>query len=212
MKSQLERIRPRPYYLGMISLVLVITLLVAALPGSSASAVKCKFKYQVQAGDTLAYIGFLYTVSWLKIAEANDLTPPYTITVGQVLCIPEGKEPTTDTTTTTTGDDTKKGPQLSAVPGVGSILVTVENFAAKTVYNVRVFPDNWSVSYKLGHFRTNKEGDFSDFFNLPSYVPVTPEMIVCVKNVWTDATSCVRVKNEFYSTWLSITCPPKEGR
>lgn len=48
--------------------------------------------YVVQRGDTLARIGSNFGVSWVEIAEANDLQPPYRIYPGQVLIIPVGSE------------------------------------------------------------------------------------------------------------------------
>ena len=44
--------------------------------------------YTVQAGDTLAGIGETLGISWLKIAEVNDIEEPYALEVGQVLNLP----------------------------------------------------------------------------------------------------------------------------
>lgn len=44
--------------------------------------------YLVKSGDTLYSIGKAAGIDWLKIAEANNLSEPYTLKVGQVLVIP----------------------------------------------------------------------------------------------------------------------------
>jgi cytoskeletal protein RodZ len=44
--------------------------------------------YTVASGDTLASIGAKLGVEWQKIAEANGLTEPYDLQIGQVLKIP----------------------------------------------------------------------------------------------------------------------------
>ena len=201
-----KQIHPK---LVLLSVVLLLTLLVSALPQMPAAAVTCKFKHTVEAGDTIHYLANLYSVSWEEIAEANDLLPPYTITVGQVLCIPGGTEPAT----TNKDKDTDKEPKLDVVPQLSHVYVSVENFAPKTSYFVRIFARNMDVSYKIGVFTTNKEGDFADWFNIPSYVPRSADMGVCVKNAWTDAVSCVKY-DEPYSEGgilIPISCD-KEGR
>lgn len=191
MMNKRKQTRFNVFSVGMVCLFLALVLVMAAVPTSSASAQKCKYKHTVEAGDTLIYIASLYQVDWRDIVDANSLGPPYVISVGQKLCIPYGEKPSE----TTTGTGAKKGeePELTVVPGIGHLLVSVENFSKLTVYYVRIFPQNFPVSYKVGHFKTNKEGDFTGYLNLPSYVPRKSQMTVCVKNVWTDATSCVKV-------------------
>jgi len=94
------------------------------------------------------------------------MQPPYTVVPGQVLCIPEGDK------SASTTPASKKGaqPVLSGKSGLSQVLVSVENFPKKTSYYVRIYPANRPVSYRLGVFTTNKEGDFTDWFNIPNYV------------------------------------------
>lgn len=49
-----------------------------------------QFTHTVQRGETLFLISLRYGVPWPAIAEANNLTPPYVIYVGQTLVIPGG--------------------------------------------------------------------------------------------------------------------------
>ena len=46
--------------------------------------------YTVRSGDCLSVIGARLGVSWQSIAQANGITPPYTIYPGQVIVIPGG--------------------------------------------------------------------------------------------------------------------------
>jgi len=213
MRIDQERTRSSRYALAGIRVILVFALVLMMLPTSTALAVTCKFKHTVQAGETLIYLGYIYQINWYAIAEANNIGAPYVLTVGQRLCIPGGVKPSDTTGTGTTGSKSKAEATLSVVPGVGHILLSVENFPKKTPYFVRIFPRGNPVSYKIGHFITNKEGDFTDWMLVPSYVPRSQQMTVCVKNMWTDATSCVTVDDVFTQlTWFSGSSCPKNAK
>lgn len=207
MVSDQKRIALRPAAV-MLVLALIVTLLLSALPTMNAAAVTCKYKHTVVAGDTITYIGQLYLVDWLEIAKANNLSAPYALQVGQVLCIPYGTEPEA---TKTTKDG--KTPTLDVVASFDHIFIAVENFAAKTPYYVRMHARSTSLTYRIGNFTTNKEGDWSGWFKVPNYMPRTPEMTVCVKNTWTDAVSCNKYDDPVaISAIYSGKRCPKEGR
>ena len=193
----------------LICITLVLTLMLSAFPQSRAAAVTCKYKHKVQQGETLSYIANLYGISWTLIADANNMSAPYSVTPGQVLCIPASAQ-NPDLT-----PNPKKGPKpvLQVQSGLNEVLVSVENFPKRTSYYVRVTPSGWQVSYRLGVFTTNKEGDFTDWFNLPRFISRTSMMTVCVKNVWTDAASCVKYPDLIYHfPKINIIHTPKDGR
>jgi len=48
--------------------------------------------YKVEAGDTLYAIGIKLGVDWNEIAKINDIEPPYSLSTGQELKIPEGNK------------------------------------------------------------------------------------------------------------------------
>jgi hypothetical protein len=99
------------------------------------------------------------------------------------------------------------------VAGQNELLVSVENFAKKTSYYVRISPASDRVIYRLGQFTTNKDGDFTDWFRVPYYVKRTPQMTLCLKNVWTDKVSCVKYDDIFvYYPFIRPNCGPKEPR
>ena len=200
--------KSRNTFTAVMMVVLTLTLLAGLLPQSSAGAVTCKFKHKVSQGETLIYIANLYAVGWEKVADANNLQPPYTLIEAQVLCIPEGEKPAG-----TTNDNDKNPPVLQVVPGQNKILVSVENFGKKTSYFIRVSPADWDTTYKIGYFTTNKEGDFTKWFRMPYTIKRSPQMTLCVKNAWTDAASCVRYDDIFvYYPFIRGRCAPKEGR
>jgi LysM repeat protein len=72
----------------LLSAVLILSLLGASAP-QPVLAAKCAATHFVKAGDTLAKISDYYDVPVKDIAAANNLTQPYTISIGQALCIPE---------------------------------------------------------------------------------------------------------------------------
>ena len=51
--------------------------------GSGESSAKSKGHYTVQSGDTLYSIAFRYGLDYKKLANANNIAPPYTIFVNQ---------------------------------------------------------------------------------------------------------------------------------
>ena len=193
----------------ILCLTLLLTLALSVFPQTQAAAVTCKYKHKVLQGETLSYIANLYGTSWIKIADANSMQPPYTVIPGQVLCIPEGDKNASTTPVS------KKGakPVLQVSSGIADVLVSVENFPKRTSYYVRVYPSDRAVSYRLGVFTTNKEGDFTDWFKLPRFVRRTSTMTLCVKNVWTDAASCLKYPDIIYHfPYIHIEHSPKEGR
>jgi len=201
--------RSRPFFTRLLIIGLVITIIAAVAPSSSALAQKCKFKHEVEPGDTLIYLGTLYQIDWRDIADSNNVKEPYVLVEGTVLCIPGGVSPGTQPTTT----EEEGGPKFWVVPSVGHVLVSVENFPKKISYYVRIFPRSAGVAYRIGHFTTNKEGDYTGWFNVPFFVPRLADMAVCIKNVWTDAVSCAKYEDPYIPLIQTIrrTCK-KNGK
>jgi LysM repeat protein len=181
--------------LGMISFFLIVTMIMAAIPLTSASAVVCKYRHTVQAGENLEYIGQLYNVNYLEIAKANNLTDPYTLMVGEKLCIPGGSDPTIQP------DADKDKASFVGYANLGHVYIEIKNFPKLTNYYVRLqTPQGLDITKLIGqreyfgdtrlNFRTDKNGDFAGWFKVPMDMARYPNMEVCVKNVLTDALSC----------------------
>ena len=205
-----QQARSSRVFARVVGAALILALLVAVMPTSNALALKCKFKHTVKAGETVISIADLYGVDWLDIVEANDLSAPYVLAIGQKLCIPGGTKPSDIPTGSA---DKKKEAVLAAIPGIGHFLISVENFAPKAVYYVRMTPRGVGITYRIGHFKTNKEGDFTAWMPVPGYVPRSVEMTVCVKNAITDAVSCITVPDIYLGlNWFSGSTCNKDVR
>jgi len=196
----------------MLSIALVAALLAAATP-QSASAQKCKFTHKVKAGESLIIIANLYQTDWLEIAEANDLKEPYALTVGQKLCIPDGVAPgSDDTVTAVEGAE----PTLEGMAAMMHVLVLVENFPKNKVYNVRVGdgPNGslQSTFFKVGRLKTDKNGKFEGYFRLPVDLHVQKELVVCLKDPFTDATYCSDYENPYNYIMKTYYSCAKPGR
>ncbi|MFT5196939.1 MAG: LysM repeat protein [Cellvibrionaceae bacterium] len=82
--------------------------------------------YIVQAGDSLSEIALEYSgVSWLDIAQANDIVNPNVIYVGQVLRIPDGASNTAEIAPTATPVANTSNGQSSYVVQAGDNLYRV---------------------------------------------------------------------------------------
>lgn len=73
----------------LLALVLMFSAMgVAAQPAQASGG--CRAYHWVSYGQTLAWIGRYYNVSWPYLASVNGIPRPYTIYPGQRLCIPSG--------------------------------------------------------------------------------------------------------------------------
>ena len=185
-----------------ISMLIVLSFIMMALP-QPALAAKCKIKHTVEAGDTVQYLADIYQVDWREIVEANELTDPYVLVIGQILCIPDGTPPTdtedTTATTVTVTDNKGKEATMEVDPHFDQIILKVTNFNKKTPYYVSVAnsPDN-PIYFRVGRMRTDEAGNSEGLFKMPLYFPNTRTITVCVKNNWTDARSCIVYQNPYY--------------
>jgi LysM repeat protein len=73
-----------------ILLALVVAISVMGLAAQPARAASCAFYHTVSSGESLSWIGSYYGVSWPTLAANNNIKSPYTIYVGQQICIPSG--------------------------------------------------------------------------------------------------------------------------
>jgi LysM repeat protein len=194
-----------------LSIILVLAFLAAAAP--QAAAATCKFKHKVKAGESVIIIANLYQTDWREIVEANDLKEPYALTVGQVLCIPNGTAPASEPST---GTEETGEPKLTGVPSFMHVLVVVENYPIGKVFNVRVGDgpsgDPRSTFFLVGRLKTNKNGDYEGYFRLPRELQVAGKLEVCLKDPFTDKTYCSGYDNPFnYVMALYYRCA-KPGR
>ncbi len=212
MTTKLKSNRVYRMILMMLSITLVAAMLVASAPQSASAQKKCKFTHKVKAGESLIIIANLYQTDWKEIAEANDLKEPYALTVGEKLCIPDGVAPGSDDTPAAEGAE----PTLEGVPALMHVLVIVENFPKNKVYNVRVGdgPSGGlqSTFYKVGRLKTDKSGKFEGYFRLPVELHVERELVVCLKDPFTDKTICSDYENPYNYIMKTYYSCAKPGR
>ncbi len=166
-----------------LSLLLVVTLVSAALP-QPAQAATCRTYHTVKSGDTTVSIAKTYGLKWRVIAEANDMEYPYDLDVGDKLCIPPKAE----------DDDTNIADELKmTVKAVGNtVTITVKGLTAKASFYVRARDGNASVGgwHKLGVMRAKKKVTSSTSFILPRELREKLYLQICLKNGTTDEMAC----------------------
>jgi len=181
----------------LVGLFLIAALLASALPqvGLAAPApsvtVTCAKYHNVESGDTLSSISVTYDVSTTELAAANNLVEPYTLFVGQRLCIPGTA---TSTTGTTTSASTSKKASWSVNREGNLLIINASNFPTKANYYVKIKKGHLSTDrpwVKLGIFRTKKNSDVARAFRLPKSFTEPSLLTVCLKNAKTDAVSCL---------------------
>ena len=84
----------RSKWLARIFAILLVASLLAALVPSAglAASTDCSHRFEVRRGSTLAGIAKAFGYTAAQIVDKNDLKKPYTIYVGQSLCIPTKSE------------------------------------------------------------------------------------------------------------------------
>jgi len=169
----------------LISILLALAFLAGALP-QPVLAATCGKTYTVKSGDTLSGIALLYKLTVAELAAANNLTEPYTIYIGQVLCIPVAS--TTSSSTSSSG----KASFSLALDG-RFLVITTSNFPKRNLYYVRVSTGRFRqgpVISTVGRLMVrNKPGNVY-IYKLPKELTDASYLMVCLKNAVTDANTC----------------------
>jgi LysM repeat protein len=185
-----------PRKLGFIglSLLLVLSLLALSLPFSALAAqnaATCSVNYTVQSGDTLSKISVTYNVSSAEIAAANSLKEPYTLYVGQVLCIPG-----TAAATTTAVAGASKNEKISATFTDTKVTLKLSGLRKNGVYYVKAAryfrgSTNW---YKFGIVKISKSGTANVTLTLPRALRDVDYIQLCVKEATNNGVECARFR------------------
>ncbi len=174
----------------VVLLILIFVSAPLAAPVSAASSeFSCVQYYTVGQKDTLNSIAKKFSVKFNDLVQANKLKEPYTIFVGQDLCIPKsskigavgtgssGATPALSFTVT----HNKKGfvIRTSNFPEKSNFLVKVDNLATPAV--------EW---VKAGRLVTKKDGSASFAYVLPNDLLSANFLHICLKNQRTDDLFC----------------------
>jgi len=183
---------------GILTFALILTSVLAAFPNNVYAANNaqsaCAYKHTVVAGETLSSIAIKYGTTYLEIAKANNLNEPYTIFVGQELCIPEGAS---NVPGGGTGDESAAAPAGPTFDVTfeenNSILLKVYSFPPKRsqIIKIGVWEPRWyNIEFEVvGRFRTDKGGNANVYQRLPKAYRDVP-IEVCLKNPFTDKIVC----------------------
>lgn len=187
----------RALAIRLTGILLLMAILAGLLPGpalaaSPAAVTTCNTKYTVKSGDTLSGIAQQYKINWLDLAAANDLKSPYTIYIGQILCVPKSSS---TTTSGSTSSSSKAGFSL-ALQG-RFLTVTAFNYPKNSIFYVKVGEGRFSLEppvYKIGMLRMRKSASVVTVYRLPKDLSDVRYVRVCLKNVRTDAIACRSIK------------------
>lgn len=176
-----------------VSLLIALALLAAAVPQpvlAAPAAQTCAKSYTVVSGDTLSAIADKNGTTLAALATLNNLKEPYTLTVGQVLCLPA----TATTTTTTDAESTaaSSGPDFSIEWEGNQIQISTTGFPTKSTFYVKVSEDKYKITKwtKVGRLHTKKTGAVEAIFRLPKGFRNVNTLNICIKNASSDAVLC----------------------
>ncbi len=183
----------------LMGVILVLAFLAGSLPqpalaAPAAATGTCNTKYTVKSGDSLSSIALQFKITWTELAAANNLKEPYTIYIGQVLCVPIASG-TTSGGSSTTGSSNKASFSL-ALKGT-FLTISTSNFPAKNFYYVKVSDGRYlqgPTIYKIGMLKVGKNPNHTYAYRLPNELNSADYVMVCLKNVVTDVNTCRSIK------------------
>lgn len=174
----------------VISIFVLLAVFVAAFPApvqAAPEAADCDRYHRVRYGQTVKKVAKLYGMDWQEIVKANNLTDPYTLTVGQRLCIPVVKKSssTSDTKATFSAIVTKDK----------DVQITLNSNKKSQTFFVRVGPNvaNNRIWYKVGKISSKTSGTTTRSFDIPTKLTRHGSLQVCLKNTVTDSVVCATV-------------------
>jgi LysM repeat protein len=193
MATELTTGQKKPWLAKVIVALVILALMFSAFPAPAQAAysVKCAEKYYVVAGDTLNKVANLYGLDWQSIIDANNLSEPYNLLIGQRLCIPKA------TSSNKVKNNKDKAGSVKPVSFYwtrtsSELTVTTSSFPKNNSFFVKA--DDFSTSgiqwYKLGVLRIKKDGSVSATFSLPKDLRKAPQLTICLKNVYSDVIAC----------------------
>ncbi|MCJ7532916.1 MAG: LysM peptidoglycan-binding domain-containing protein [Anaerolineales bacterium] len=162
-------------------------------PATETPTPVCEGKhYIVKAGDTLYKIAATFSADWQDIVDLNNMKAPYTIYVGQELCLPGyvDKPAAQATSDQISGAYDPKKPVDFVIlfSGGQEIQIQTINFPLKDMVRVRVgyTEPNWESDIRnpdwiiLGDFGSLKKTETTATFLLPTDYTIYDKLWFCV--------------------------------
>ncbi len=176
----------------MMILIFLLGMLLALKPPVTAWAadeIPCVQYYTVQKNDTLNSIARKFSVKFNELVQANKLKEPYTIFVGQRLCIPK----TSKVGPVGIGDwGTTDALYFTVRYTAKGFVITAVNFPPKSHFLVKI--DDLAVPgiewVKIGKLKVKKTGQVEVAFELPEALRSATFLHICLKNQINDGLFC----------------------
>jgi len=174
----------------IVTILVILGLLAAMLPASAVAA-KCDASYAVKRGDTLTSIGKQFGYAANQIVQVNKMGKPYTIYVGQRLCIPEKTDKNAPKV------DSKYANAVAAFFTAGrttdSVLIYTFTYPKTTVLiKGASAPNNDRKFYKIGSMTTQNNKAFK--FKLPDELKNAKTLQICLKDRTSSYLQCVNTR------------------
>jgi len=179
-----------------LAVLLLISLLAALLPVgvlAAAEGIKCVRYYEVNKNSTLAKIASAFGFTAGELAYANELPKPYTIYVGQKLCIPEKVKNVSKGYKGISGT-TKAANFVAGLTTDNKILVHPYTYPNTTVY-IKVRSDGGSPGkwYKIGTLVIGSSGNGHTYtYKVPADLQGNRNIQICLKDRQTSYLQCVK--------------------
>ena len=178
-----------------LGLLLALSLLASAMPALAAPAASidwedCWYTYEVKRGDNLRNIASKFGINPGSIVHDTELDPPYTIYVGQRLCIP--KKNVNDAPSVTTKQRNAFAVYFTAGRDGNDILVYTYNYPSTTVLvkGENAGNSSWKL-VDIAKINIAATGNRKTWrFKLPTELRVK-KLLICLKDKRTGYLQCV---------------------
>lgn len=199
----------------LVGLVLVLALFAISLPKlNSVQAATCSTTYTVVAGDTLSAIALKYNTTVQELATANNLKEPYTLTIGQKICITGSSTTASTTPSSTTPTATSSKTFFTASFSGKFVTIKTNNYPKKNFYSVNGFLPYKPDKYILGYLRTTSATSVQQTYQLHKDLRNSKRLTICLKDLVFDNAQCnfyVRQAGVYYLSfsWITTYTVPK---
>ena len=190
-------INRKPRVSRWLTVLLLLSLLAALLPlgvGAAKSDAKCARYYEVNKNSTLSKIGSAFGFSASQLAYTNQLAKPYTIYVGQKLCIPDKKDKSIPKAYQSVSGTTKAANFVAGLTSDNKILVHPYSYPSTTVrIKVRTVGDTPGKWYKIGTLYIGSSGNGKTYtYKVPADLQGNRNIQICLKDSKTSYLQCVK--------------------
>jgi LysM repeat protein len=179
----------------ILGILLALSLLASTMPALAAPTAKidwedCWYTYEVKRGDNLRSISNKFGINVGSIVDETEMDPPYTIYVGQRLCIP--KKNIKNAPNVSTSRRNAYAVYFTAGRSGNDILVYTYNYPKTTVLvkGENAGNSSWKL-VDIGKINIAAAGNRKVWrFRLPSELRVK-KLLICLKDRRTGYLQCV---------------------